>query len=172
MKAGLPGVGIGGLFYVLLVAWMPFREVWLTLQGRSSARRWRRRVAGQVGLAAGILAALGAEWWSLARLPTLLAETWRSFGLGQPVPDPGQVIVGLEYVAPAIAAVPAGIIALLCVGLQLSRLAARGTRRTSGNLQVRRRAPTLAALAEQRRLRDTLRRRGGGDPAAELRLSA
>ncbi|MCC7147299.1 MAG: hypothetical protein IT443_12705 [Phycisphaeraceae bacterium] len=41
MAAGLPGTGIGGIFYLLLVAWMPLRELVLTLQGRSSPQRWR-----------------------------------------------------------------------------------------------------------------------------------
>ena len=31
MNVGLPGTGVGGVFYVLLVAWLPARELWLTL---------------------------------------------------------------------------------------------------------------------------------------------
>lgn len=41
MAAGLPSTGIGGIFYLLLVLWMPLRELHLTFQGRSSLARWR-----------------------------------------------------------------------------------------------------------------------------------
>ena len=84
MIVGLPGVGIGGVFYLALVAWMPFRELRLTLRGRSSARRWRR-VWFQLGLTGAILAGLWAEWWSMTRLPELAAEAWSLAGLDQPV---------------------------------------------------------------------------------------
>jgi hypothetical protein len=40
MFAGLPGTGIGGIFYLLLTIWMPFNELYLTLTGRSSVARW------------------------------------------------------------------------------------------------------------------------------------
>jgi len=62
MTAGLPGTGIGGLYYLLLVAVMPFREAWLTLRGRSSLARWRF-VAKNLFVAAGIVLALyGMSW--------------------------------------------------------------------------------------------------------------
>ena len=66
MNVGLPaiGVGIGTTYYILLITWMPFYEVWLTLHGRSSAPRWRR-IGSHAGLAAVILAALGGELWFL-----------------------------------------------------------------------------------------------------------
>ncbi|MCC7406988.1 MAG: hypothetical protein IT442_02885 [Phycisphaeraceae bacterium] len=41
MAAGLPSTGIGGIFYLLLVLWMPLRELQMTIQGRSSLARWR-----------------------------------------------------------------------------------------------------------------------------------
>ena len=62
MTAGLPGTGIGGLYYLLLTALMPFREVWLTVRGRSSAARWRE-VLRHVALAGGIIGALLATAW-------------------------------------------------------------------------------------------------------------
>lgn len=57
MTAGLPGTGIGGLYYMLLTAWMPVREVGLTLRGRSSVARWCE-VLRHVALAWGIIGAL------------------------------------------------------------------------------------------------------------------
>ncbi len=41
MFAGLPGTGIGGIFYLLLTLWMPVNELYLTAKGRSSAERWK-----------------------------------------------------------------------------------------------------------------------------------
>jgi hypothetical protein len=56
-NAGLPGTGLGGLFYLLLAFWMPLAELPRTLRGQSSRARWRR-IGTQFGLAAGIVAAL------------------------------------------------------------------------------------------------------------------
>ena len=56
MTVGLPGAGIGGLFYLLAAVVMPVRELALTARGRSSARRWGvvgRQFAHALGIAAG-----------------------------------------------------------------------------------------------------------------------
>jgi hypothetical protein len=37
MNVGLPGTGLGGLFYLALVIALPFRELWLRAQGKRSA---------------------------------------------------------------------------------------------------------------------------------------
>jgi hypothetical protein len=141
MKVGLPGMGIGGVFYVLLVAMMPLRELWLTWQGRSSRRRWRL-VALQTSLAAAIILALGAEWWALSRLPELLTEAvsvaGQVTGLSCPIAAsatqarPGAV--RLEYLAPTLAAAPFAIIALLLGGVHVLRFLVR--RRTPGRSVV------------------------------------
>ena len=67
MTAGLPGSGIGGLYYLLLALWMPFYELWLTLRGRGDRRRWAL-VLKQSSMAAGILCALWGEGLLLKRL--------------------------------------------------------------------------------------------------------
>lgn len=41
MFAGLPGTGIGGVFYLLLTMWMPIHELYLLYRGRSTRARWR-----------------------------------------------------------------------------------------------------------------------------------
>jgi hypothetical protein len=41
MFAGLPGIGVGTLFYILTALWMPFRELGMLVTGRSSVARWR-----------------------------------------------------------------------------------------------------------------------------------
>lgn len=55
--AGLPGTGLGGLFYLLLAFWMPLAELPRTLRGQSSRSRWRE-VGTQFALACGIVAAV------------------------------------------------------------------------------------------------------------------
>jgi hypothetical protein len=60
MTAGLPGSGIGGLYYFCLVLMMPFRElVWLA-RGRSSVARWMT-IAFYWTLMGAILAAVWGE---------------------------------------------------------------------------------------------------------------
>jgi hypothetical protein len=56
-NAGLPGTGLGGLFYVLLAFWMPLAELPRTLRGDSSLVRWRQ-IGTQVALACGIVASV------------------------------------------------------------------------------------------------------------------
>jgi hypothetical protein len=59
MTAGLPGTGIGGLYYLLLVALMPLRELGRALRGQGSAGS-RREALRHLALAAGMVAAVGA----------------------------------------------------------------------------------------------------------------
>jgi hypothetical protein len=54
MVAGIPGTGIGGLFYLLSVLFMPFREVTKLVRGKSNLKRWKFIVM-QFGLASGII---------------------------------------------------------------------------------------------------------------------
>jgi hypothetical protein len=54
MFAGLPGIGVGTLFYVLIAMWMPIREIAFVVQGRSSWARWRL-IFTQLVFAAGII---------------------------------------------------------------------------------------------------------------------
>jgi hypothetical protein len=55
MFAGLPGIGVGTLFYVLMAAWMPFRELPRVVRGTSSIEQWRL-IARQLLFAGGIVA--------------------------------------------------------------------------------------------------------------------
>ena len=64
MIVGVPGSGIGGLYYILLGLGMPLCEVVQTVCGRSSWTRWRV-VGTQAGYAVGILAALAGGGWLL-----------------------------------------------------------------------------------------------------------
>ncbi|WP_148612099.1 hypothetical protein [Nocardioides rubriscoriae] len=56
-NAGLPGTGIGGLFYLLLALCMPVVEVVRTVRGDTEPGRWRQ-VLTQFALACAILVSL------------------------------------------------------------------------------------------------------------------
>ncbi len=65
MVAGLPGTGIGGIFYILLAFTMPFVELYHLARGKSSAKRWRM-ILMQVCNAAGIMGGVYLTGWLLA----------------------------------------------------------------------------------------------------------
>ncbi|MBU1212209.1 MAG: hypothetical protein KJ587_13155 [Alphaproteobacteria bacterium] len=60
--AGLPGTGLGGIFYALLIVWMAVREIWLLVRKRSSQERWRAIATFWLILAV-IVAVLAGEFW-------------------------------------------------------------------------------------------------------------
>jgi hypothetical protein len=59
MFAGLPGIGVGTLFYVLTALWMPFPECVRLVRGQSSVARWRL-IAIQLFFAISIVASIAA----------------------------------------------------------------------------------------------------------------
>jgi hypothetical protein len=61
-NAGLPGLGLGGLFYFFSVIWMLATELVRSLRGRST--RWDT-VLFLVGITAAIVVALSATYWAL-----------------------------------------------------------------------------------------------------------
>jgi multisubunit Na+/H+ antiporter MnhB subunit len=67
MTAGLPGAGIGGLFFVLSAYFMLVVEIQRTLRGRSSPARWRM-VLRNVAIATAMVAAVTAVVWLVHRL--------------------------------------------------------------------------------------------------------
>jgi hypothetical protein len=57
MNAGLPGTGVGGLFYLLLALLLPLVELIQTVRGKSSRKRWAL-VVKQTLIAWGIIASI------------------------------------------------------------------------------------------------------------------
>ncbi len=55
MFAGLPATGIGGIFYMILVLFMPVKELWRAMRGESSMERWGF-IASRWGLFAIVIA--------------------------------------------------------------------------------------------------------------------
>lgn len=85
MTVGIPGTGLGGLFYFLLVALMPFCEVVHTLRGRSSLERWSR-VGFHLLVLAAMLSVLWGEAWILDHALGALRSHFGSIGQ-EPVRD-------------------------------------------------------------------------------------
>jgi hypothetical protein len=71
MVVGLPGTGIGGLFYLFMALWMPVHELWRLAHGRSSLERWRF-IALNWAVVAGILSCL---WLTMLVMKTVLIAT-------------------------------------------------------------------------------------------------
>ena len=65
MFAGLPGIGVGTLFYVLAALWMAVCELGRLLRGNFDAARWRL-VFIQLGFAIGIVASVAIADRALA----------------------------------------------------------------------------------------------------------
>jgi hypothetical protein len=67
VAAGLPGTGIGGLFFILSAFFMVVVELQRTLRGKSSRARWRI-VGRHAAVAATMVAAVTAAIWIVHRL--------------------------------------------------------------------------------------------------------
>ena len=67
MAAGLPGTGIGGLFFILSAFFMVIVELHRTIRGQSSLAAWRI-VGRQAGIAAAMVVAVTVVVWLLHRL--------------------------------------------------------------------------------------------------------
>lgn len=65
MNVGLPGTGLGGLFYLSAALCMPLVALARMVFGRRDHARWRCALR-QAGLALAILASLWATAWGLA----------------------------------------------------------------------------------------------------------
>jgi hypothetical protein len=65
MTAGLPGVGIGGMFYLVSAVLMPFRSLWNAVQGREA--RWALALR-QASIAAATIGVLWATGWGVGWL--------------------------------------------------------------------------------------------------------
>ena len=74
MTAGLPGVGIGGIFYLASALLMPVRSLVAVMRGRPADARWPLALK-QASLAAGILGTLWITGWLLGWAIALIAPT-------------------------------------------------------------------------------------------------
>lgn len=122
--AGLPGTGLGGLFYVLLVMWMAVRECLRLARGTSTVSRWAK-IGFLGGLSAAIVAAL---WLEALALQALLGSMPR---LDQLAAKTEAHAVAVDALTPALAAAPFLVLALLIAAIHLARLLLRPAGRTA-----------------------------------------
>ena len=116
MPVGIPGGGIGGLYYLVLVAAAPVREIPRVLAGRSSAARWRHM--GRMALfGGGIVGVLWAEYRAIERI-----ELWLRSRAPRGDGPPGDFGRALDSLAPNLVAVPFVILGAVRVFVQVLRL--------------------------------------------------
>jgi hypothetical protein len=81
MTVGLPGTGIGGIFYMLLAIYMPVSEFFHTLKGKTTLRRWGF-ITLQLLFVSGVVAAMWSELWLVNRV---LIWVWGIFKINGPL---------------------------------------------------------------------------------------
>jgi len=83
MNIGLPGTGIGGLFYLLLASLMPAHALWTTACKRAGPSGWRTATRPSA-IASMIVFALWVESWGLHKaLACRVAREWLRSGAAQ-----------------------------------------------------------------------------------------
>ncbi|MGI8648850.1 MAG: hypothetical protein ACR2KW_00495 [Rubrobacter sp.] len=135
MHAGIPGIGLGGLFFVLSAFLMLATEIVRTFQGRSSLRRWR--VVGlQSAIASGIVLVTVLMLWLLDILFLRPAPGGGPAGLGgyEASTTAGNRFLELVSALPIAAAPILGTLALLVFVLCLSEAARLFVRRPKAKL--------------------------------------
>lgn len=149
MTVGVPGVGFGGIFYLIGALFMPVREAVRTARGKSSVERWAV-VGTQWSLAAGILVALWGTGWLLGHMltPALLAKT--GAGAGRVAAAPHNVLKASAL------AVSLGMLVILIGAVRVAHFVLR----RRGGIPVQQLTPIPAAT---RPLPDSLRRPSVGE---------
>src|SRR6266566_6590087 len=143
MTVGVPGTGIGGMFYLVSALAMPLRQAYRWARRRPSFAGWRV-VAGQTVMAAAILAAIWATGWlvgiAITASSRLLAPPHVLAGA-----HPGSVLrtAALVLSAATLAAVLLGVALLR---LWVHRGTGRGRAATAGEAGSRQQIRRVAAL--------------------------
>jgi hypothetical protein len=106
--AGLPGTGLGGVFYILLILWMIVRK---SVRPRIYAK-WRRLVPlGSMAIA--IVLVLWAEMWAIGKVVGRLPSFADILSPGTPTGGALAITLGL---------IPLLSLAALLTALQMARL--------------------------------------------------
>lgn len=122
MSAGLPGTGIGGLFYLLGALWMPVQEGWSVLSRRPGPRRWRAALL-QSGMALAILAGIWATGWLLALV--LLPSSLGTSGSGSAAGMETGALPGGNVLRAVVVFGALGVLAAILATVQVLRLVVR-----------------------------------------------
>ena len=116
MTAGLPGVGISGLFFVLSAIIMPVLEIGRTISGRSTAARWKL-VLRQAGMAWVIIVVLERTVWLISYLLDVVRTRAHAGGTAVPTAGAAGSGTGAEFqtIAFPVAPVIIGLVVLAVV---------------------------------------------------------
>lgn len=112
MSAGLPGLGLGGLFFIFSALLAPFPELWRTLRGRSGLAAWRV-IGRQFAQAAAMVAAIDLT----LRLAYLMLS---ATGLGDPPPADTGTVLPLTLIG-----ITTALLVVVLVGAKLADFAVR-----------------------------------------------
>ena len=144
MTVGLPGVGIGGIFYLVSALTMPVRELVRTFRRESSAARWRF-VMTQWTLAVGILIAMWLTGKSIGMLVT---------AVGSRVPSSGftRHVASRNVLQVSALALSLGTLTLVWVGVHGLRVLVRWRGRSSA--RTRAAATSVSRAAQEQEYAD------------------
>ena len=119
MNAGLPGTGLGGVFYVVGAICMPFHALYNQARGRRTAP-WGV-ILQQAGIAVGVIAALWLTGWALGYLIALRPVPMSAELAGGPTMP--RAVSSVIHWASVLGTI--GVLALLMAFVQLLRLTVR-----------------------------------------------
>jgi tetratricopeptide (TPR) repeat protein len=139
MTAGLPGTGIGGMFYLISALATPLWEAYVRVRGRR-ARGWGL-VFAQTAIAGAILAAVWATGWLLG----LALSVSRRILPAAATPHPGNLLPALALL------ISVGTLVVVLLGVEVLRLLVR--RRPDRETTIDRHQHRRAVAAGERRSR-------------------
>jgi tetratricopeptide (TPR) repeat protein len=119
VTAGIPGAGIGGLFYLGNALLMPIHELWRWSRGKSS-RASRQVVRRQFAIAAGSIAAMWAMVWMISALAAIQPAVASFAGLHRGVAGQPSLPVVFSYSALSVGA---ATLVLVLLSVQALRFA-------------------------------------------------
>jgi len=138
MTVGLPGTGIGGIFYILLAVCMPVKEFCRTLKGRTNLKRWLFVVL-QLLFVFGVIAAMWSELWLLNKSLIWVLGTLKVNG---PLIIVDQAFRQTKIMAMASASASFASLAFVIAGVHVLRFFVHHSRRRS-NLAAPESPPAL-----------------------------
>lgn len=118
MNAGLPGTGLGGVFYVVGAIWMPIHALYSQARGRRTAP-WGV-ILQQAGIAVGVIAVLWLTGWALGYLITLQPPMGAELAGGAAMPRAVSSVIRWASVLGTV-----GVLALLMGFVQILRFTVR-----------------------------------------------
>jgi hypothetical protein len=123
---GVPGTGLGGVFYALLVVWMAVREVGLAARGAGDPKRWPK-IAWLAALLAAIILVLATEGWLLRLVLDALSAPADPISAARPDTSAEEIsqIAVMGAIAPALAIAPFIVLAAIVAAIHVARLTVR-----------------------------------------------